>query len=338
MPGDVRVADDSRHSLSLAPMPVKPPGSAAPAGVSVIIACHTEARWDSLRRAIESVAAQQPPAAALIVAVDNNPALGDRLRQSSPAALVVDNRERQGASSTRNAGAAAASTPFLAFLDDDATARANWLNELLEPFGDGAVVGTGGAVEAAWDTARPAWFPQEFAWVVGASYTGLPETTGPVRNVWSENMAVRREAFEAVGGFRSEFGKVGHTSRPEDTDLCIRMSANVTGGHWIYAPAAIVDHEVPAERATIRYFLKRSFWEGRGKVEMTRHLGEERDLSSENDWLRRTVPRGVLHHLRTAAARRSPSEAARAGALVAGTLAAGLGAASGLAPGLRRPG
>ena len=61
-------------------------------------------------------------------------------------------------------------------------------------------------------------------------------------------MAVRRAVFEKVGGFRVDFGKVGDVSRPEDTDLCIRMSTE-TGGRWIFVPEAVVDHDVEAERA-----------------------------------------------------------------------------------------
>ena len=300
----------------------------------MIIACYTEDRWASLVRAIDSVERQEPRAEATIVAVDNNPGLAERLRSSRPAAVVVENHMGQGASNARNAGAAAALTPYLAFLDDDARARDGWLSALLAPLAEDGVVGVGGAVAAAWQTDRPRWFPDEFAWVVGASYRGLPEATSPVRNVWSENMAVKRDAFDAVGGFRSDFGKVGHTSRPEDTDLCIRMSAASAGGRWMYVPSAVVDHEVPADRATLRFFLRRSYWEGLGKIEMTYHLGDQQDLSSENDWLRHTVPRGLIRHLRAAVTRASADDAARAAALAGGTFAAAIGAGAGM---LRRP-
>jgi cellulose synthase/poly-beta-1,6-N-acetylglucosamine synthase-like glycosyltransferase len=301
---------------------------------SVIIAAHTEERWGTLMRAIESAQAQRPPAEQIIVAIDNNPALTERLRGLERPLAVVENRLARGASNTRNAGAAAARTPFLVFLDDDACARADWMAPLLEPFADELVVGTGGFVAPLWRTARPRWFPDEFAWVVGASYAGLPATTAPVRNVWSENMAVRADAFRAVGGFRAGFGKVGNMSRPEDTDLCIRMSAARPGAHWVYVPAAVVDHEVPAERATFRFFLVRSFWEGRGKIEMSRNLGDAQDLTSESRWLRDAVAGGAARRLRSAAARASGTDLAQAGALLAGTLAAGLGAAASLA---RRP-
>jgi GT2 family glycosyltransferase len=291
-------------------------------GVSVVLACHTEDRWDSLLRAIASATAQEPAPAAVIVAVDHNPALAQRLRAAAPELTVVDNLgERGGASATRNAGAAVATTPYLAFLDDDAVAHPGWLAALIAPLrADAAVVGTGGAVEPIWQAGRPDWFPDEFGWVIGVTYTGMPVETAPIRNVWSENMAVRRADFHAVGGFREDFGKVGATSRPEDTDLCIRMGAQRPDGHWLYVPAALVGHEVPGNRSTFRFFVRRSFWEGRGKVELARNLRGTPALGSERDYLRKTIPLGIVRHLRG-------GFPARAASVCAGTVAASAGAA-----------
>ena len=105
-------------------------------------------------------------------------------------------------------------------------------------------------------------------------------------------MAVRRDAFEAVGGFQPEFAKVGERSRPEDTDLCLRMS-RADGGRWIYVPGAVVDHLVPRERATIRYLITRCYDEGRGKVCIGRRHRGAVDLGPEWVYLRRTLPRAI---------------------------------------------
>jgi glucosyl-dolichyl phosphate glucuronosyltransferase len=287
---------------------------------SVVIACHTEERWSSLLRAISSVLAQDPAPAQVIIAVDHNPDLCERLRAESVPIALVDHRGIPGASATRNAGVASARSALIAFVDDDVRARPGWLANLLEPFGDPRVVGSGGLTLPAWQGSRPRWFPGEFGWVVGASYLGLPADTAPVRNVWSENMAVRREAFERVGGFRSGFGKLGHSSRPEDTDLCIRVGSSSPGSQWLYVPAAVVEHEVPHERATLSFFLRRCYSEGAGKVEMSRHLGEQRDLGAERSYLLRTLPRAAARALREAAF-------SRVFAIVAGTAAAAAGAA-----------
>ena len=287
---------------------------------SVVIACHTEERFGTLLSAIESARTQTPPPGQVIVAVDHNEALSTRLRADLENVEIVDHRGDPGASGTRNAGAALAHAPLLVFLDDDVQARAGWMAELLAPFDDRTVIGTGGMTKPAWQGPRPAWFPDEFGWVVGASHAGLPTSEAPVRNVWSENMAVRRDAFETVGGFRRGFGKLGRTSRPEDTDLCIRVGASSPGDRWLYVPTAIVDHEVPRERATFAFFLRRCYWEGAGKVELSAHLGADRDLDDERSYLLRTLPLAIVRDLGTLNWR-------RALAIIAGAGMAGLGAA-----------
>jgi glucosyl-dolichyl phosphate glucuronosyltransferase len=286
---------------------------------SVVIACHTEERLPSLMRAIVSAQKQTPSPSQIIVAVDHNERLCTVLRELSDID-VVDHRGDPGASGTRNAGAALALAPLLVFLDDDVEARPDWLRELLSPFADASVVGSGGMTRPAWQGPRPDWFPDEFGWVIGASHTGLPTTLARVRNVWSENMAVRREAFERVDGFRQGFGKLGLTSRPEDTDLCIRVGVSAPSSHWVYVPTAVVDHEVPPERATLAFFLRRCYWEGAGKIELSAHLGDERDLGDERSYLLRTLPLGILRDLRT-------GKVTRALAIVAGAGAAAVGAA-----------
>jgi glucosyl-dolichyl phosphate glucuronosyltransferase len=297
----------------------------SPAGdtlaASVIIACHTEKRFGQLLQAIGSALDQVPAPLEVIVAVDHNEKLCARLRAEAPGVAVVDHRGEPGASGARNAGAARARGSVLVFLDDDTRAHPGWLAGLLAPFADAGVVGTGGRTLAAWQRARPGWFPDEFGWVVGASYTGLPVTAAPVRNVWSENMAVRRAAFEAVGGFRAGFGKVGNVSRPEDTDLCIRVGAG--GDRWMYVPGAVVDHAVPAGRSTFRFFVRRCYWEGAGKAELAGHLGEDRDLGDERAYLTRTLPRAVLRDL-------ARGRIGRAAAIVAGVSAAAAGGTTAL--------
>ena len=304
---------------------------------SVVIAAHADERWSSLVRAVQSVRTQRPQPAEVIVAVDHNEALFARVRDALPYVTAVENDDMPGASGARNAGVARASTQYVAFLDDDAHAQTGWLATLLEPFEDPDVVGSGGRVDPEWATSAPGWFPSEFAWVVGASYTGLPVERARVRNVWSGNMAVRRDVFEAVGGFVVGFGKLGHASRPEDTDLCIRMSASAPRRHWVYLPDARVYHMVPASRSTFGFFLRRSFSEGGGKVEMSQRLPSDDNLGSERDYLRQTVPRGIVRSLKASIAQREPALAVHGAAMVAGTAAAAAGAAVALARGLRRP-
>lgn len=297
---------------------------------TIVIATYDPQRWSFLAAQVESLFSGPDRPRRLIVCVDHNEELYERIRLKWPQITVLMNRGQPGASDTRNTGAEYADTPFIVFLDDDIRVHEGWLVRLLAPFADPAVVGTGGAVVAGWQSGRPSWFPEEFDWVVGASYRGMPTVRSEIRNVWSENMAVRADVFRGVGGFRPDFGKVGQRNSPEDTDLCIRMAASVVGGVWIYAPEAVAEHHVPSSRASFSFFLRRNYNEGRGKVEMARLLGRREKLQDERDYLLRALPAGIFAGLWTAVRYGNLSGLLKAGAIITGTLAAGIGAARGM--------
>jgi glycosyltransferase involved in cell wall biosynthesis len=260
---------------------------------SVVIAAFSSDRWDYLRDAVASVAAQTRPALETIVVIDHNPDLLARARRELPGTVVIPNAGARGASGARNTGVARCRGDIVVFLDDDAHATPDWLDRLLAHFTRPDVVGVGGRVDPLWATARPRWFPGEFGWTIGASYAGMPEATAPVRNVWSNNMAVRKQAFDAAGGFREDFGKVGTASRPEDTDLCLRVA-----GTWLYEPASAVGHWVPRRRASFRYFLRRCFDEGLGKAGLAALNGAGASTARERSYLVRILPKAISRGLR----------------------------------------
>jgi len=292
--------------------------------VSVVIAAYSDDRWTQLSEAVASVAAQTRPAFETIVVVDHNPDLLSRARRELTDAVIIANVGVRGASAARNTGVALSRGEIVAFLDDDACATPDWLETLIAGFADPTVAGVGGRVDPLWATARPRWFPREFDWTVGASYSGMPETTAPVRNVWANNMALRRAAFDAAGGFREDFGKLGASSRPEDTELCMR----VTSGSWLYEPTSAVGHWVPAQRATIRFFLRRCFAEGQGKAEIAAMDGAAKSTSTERSYTVRVLPSAVGRGLREAMAG-DRSGALRSAAIVGGFGMAAVGFALG---------
>jgi glucosyl-dolichyl phosphate glucuronosyltransferase len=297
--------------------------SPADLNISVVIACHSLDRLDSIDAALTSVRKQSLEPRRVVLAVDNNPALAEHLAQHFDWVTVVPNLAGRGAGATRNAGVAAVDTEFTAFLDDDEIADPDWLGQLVRPFEDPGVVGTGGKYAPFWENGKPAWFPDDFAWVVGGAYEGMPTTTSVVRNVWSGNMAVRTAVFRSVGGFRADFGKRDTVSEPEDTDLCIRMAAG--GGRWMYVPSAVILHDVPQDRATSRFFLARCYSEGRGKAAMRDRLGSDSAIDVERDYAWRSARKALG---KIASAR--PQQVRQGGMALAGLACAAAGFASGV--------
>jgi glycosyltransferase involved in cell wall biosynthesis len=304
--------------------------------VSVVIAAYADERWNQLCDAVESVRSQTAPALETVVVVDHNPALLARARDEFADCTVVANTGSRGASGARNTGVASwCHGDIVAFLDDDARSSAHWLAALLRNFTREDIVGVGGRIDPLWDVPRPRWFPVEFGWAVGFSYRGMPEEEAqPVRNVWAGNMAIRYSAFEAIGGFREDFGKIGNVARPEDTDLCLRAAGH--RGIWLYEPTADVGHWIPRQRTTLRYFTRRCFHEGKGKAALAALDGTRESTVTERSYTRRILPHGVLLGLRDAA-RGDGWGAARAAAIALGFATTAAGFAAGSMTGIRWP-
>lgn len=141
---------------------------------------------------------------------------------------VVDNRGRGVADAdvlvadavhtsyyARNAGARRGSAPWLLFLDADVHAPADLLDRLFaqEPRGRTAVL-AGAIVDEPAGPGAP----------VALRYAELKQSMAQdLHGRWgfaeTANCAVRREAFEAVGGFREDVRSGG------DADLCWRLAA-----------------------------------------------------------------------------------------------------------------
>jgi len=160
-------------------------------------------------------------------------------------------QRNMGLSYARNAGAAAATGAVFAYTDSDCMADPDWLFYLIGTLTSGDYAGVGG----------PNISPPAVDWVQ-ASVAAAPG--GPQHVLLSDvvaehipgcNMAFHRWAFEAIGGFDTEYRKAG-----DDVDFCWRLQ---TSGQVIaFSPAAIVWHY---RRFTLKAFRKQQ--EGYGEAE-----------------------------------------------------------------------
>lgn len=294
---------------------------------AAVVCCYTMRRWSDIVASVDSLLAQQTPLDEVIVVVDHNDELFDRCSRQWPrGVLVVANDGRQGLADGRNAGLRATDCEVVLFLDDDAVAGSDWSERLVECYGDDRVVGAGGHIEPYWATgSAPSWWPRAFDWVVGCSYTGMPTSRTPVRNVIGANMSVRRDAALEIGGFNPDMGRVG--TRPlggEETELYIRIAQARPGTVVLYEPRATVRHHVTPERATWAYFRSRCYAEGLTKAALSRNTTSSEALSSETTYVSRVLPREFVRGLFSGDPRRGL-------AVVGGLTFTGLGYARGLA-------
>lgn len=286
---------------------------------STVICAYTLDRWPEIVRAVESVQHQDRAAFEIALVVDHNPQLLARARETFEGVVVVENMHPQGLSGARNTGVEATEGDVVAFLDDDAAADPGWLRWLADTYRDPDVLGVGGYIVPAWATARPRWWPDEFDWVIGCSYRGLPRRRSEVRNPIGANMSFRRDVLQKAGRFTSGIGRIG--TRPlgaEETELSIRARRAFPRGRVVYEPRARVSHLVPAARATPGYFLRRCYAEGLSKAAVSDLVGSEHALASERSYAVRTLGRGVLRNLGDMVRHRDPGAAARAAWIVAG--------------------
>ncbi len=295
-------------------------------GVSVVICAYTEERLAWLVEAVESVTRQTRPARETIVVIDHNPGLFKLMSERFPEHTVVENSYERGLSGGRNTGLALAKGEVVAFMDDDAEAAPDWLANLSDAYVAPSVLAVGGAIIPVWQGGRPRWFPDEFNWVVGCTFRGLPETTAPVRNLIGCNMSFRRSVFDTVGGFQIDMGRIGTLPVGcEETELCIRTTNRWKDALILYEPNARMYHKVRAERGTWRYYRERCFAEGVSKAQLSHIVGAGSALSHERRYVRRTLPLGVARGLGDALLRLDPSGFARAGAIAAGVAFTGAG-------------
>jgi glycosyltransferase involved in cell wall biosynthesis len=270
--------------------------------ISVVVCAYTMDRCDQLVAVVESVVPQLTVEFdEIIVVIDHNTELERAIAERLPARVrITSNTSTRGLSGARNSGVALARNDVVAFIDDDAVSRASSVAAVRQRFSDHAVQAVGGAVHPVWEGGRPpSWFPSAFGWVVGCDYDGLPDDGGDIRNPIGAAMAVRKSSLERVGGFSAELGRVGTLPAGcEETLMGIGLRSEFPEAKIIRETGFAVDHFVPRSRQTRRYFLNRCLHEGRSKAILSSLVGNGPSLSTEKNYVVRTLTASLLTGLR----------------------------------------
>lgn len=232
--------------------------------LSVIICTYN--RVQTLPECLEKLAVQHfPPERYEIIVVDNRstdatPEVVRKFFQSHPELrfrYVVETN--QGLSFARNRGIREAAGDVVVFIDDDAFARADFLEELAGFFNrypDAAACG--GRIYPRFESKRPEWMSSFLIPLTSSLDRGDRLRLFPARKFpIGANMAVRRDRFDRYGDFNVRLGRSGNRLEgAEEKDLFYRLQQK--GEKIYYLPSAIVEHFVPDRRLTFDFFKRQS--------------------------------------------------------------------------------
>jgi glycosyltransferase involved in cell wall biosynthesis len=223
-----------------------------------------------------------PDCSAEIVIVDNNstdatPDIVARAQQSSPIPIKSVRETRQGKSFALNRGLEVATGDIIALTDDDVWPAKDWLARIVANFRQRELTFVFGKVLPRWSVPPPpellipraqdVWGPLAIVDYGDTPSAYTPGRTGQ-RLPIGANLAFRRSTIEAIGGWRTDLGKVNNTLiSGEDHEIFTRLRrAGRYAGY--YDPKLEVRHFVPADRLTRKYFRRWFFWHGKTQALM----------------------------------------------------------------------
>jgi glycosyltransferase involved in cell wall biosynthesis len=240
--------------------------------VSVVLCTYDVALFDDFYDAADSVLDQTHSPVELVVVVDGTPDLAELVREeygNHENVRIHLNDENRGLLESRNTGAQVASGDVVAFIDDDARADPDWIEELVAIYEHEDALAVGGKITPEWVAGKPTFLPAEFYWLVGVTHRGFADGPGVVRNTSGSNISFRREVFRNLGGFDPAIGgrKGDANLQGGETELCARLERDYGTGVY-YTPAARVAHKVFDYRTQPRWLTDRAFWQGYSKRAM----------------------------------------------------------------------
>ena len=185
--------------------------------------------------------------------------------------LVVETK--QGLSHARNRGWREAKGEYIAYIDDDAKARPDWCERILQAFKTVTpnTVCVGGPILAWYETAPPEWFPEDlesFDWGDSPGFLQPPQSRF---GFCGSNMIFPKNILQEYGGFSVDYGMVGEKmGLAEESHLFFRLYKD----HYLfwYDPEMIVEHWVPAVKFNIIHILKRAFMNGVAQAKMEEQI------------------------------------------------------------------
>jgi len=203
---------------------------------------------------------------------DNTAEVFAQWRAAHPkGAFTYLTESKQGASFARNTGAAKANGDWLCFMDDDAVATTNYVENIIKHIKEKpAAFGFGGRIIPKYVPAEPKWMSYYVSSLVGNfDYAPTACAFAPGKYPLESNMIVKKDIYEQIGGFNTNLPGVVGTLRigGEGKELFYKILAL---GHTIYYdPSICVYHVVEVKKLTSEYMYRVASGIGRGEKTRT---------------------------------------------------------------------
>lgn len=250
--------------------------------VTVCICSHNRPQY--LQDCLAGLRRQSVPPDRFDILVVDSASTGDAPARMAALVAELPNARllrvaQPGVSFARNAGAAAASGSYIAYIDDDAIAAADWMRNILVAIDASADPPAliGGRILPRWEAPLPAWWPSELRGTLSIiEYEGQGEFRSPAlppgMEPYGANMIVHRPSLMEIGGFGRHSGRVGKALlSDEEVQLAWRLQA--AGRSVRYDSRIVVEHQIQAQRLTPTWLLSRLYWQGVSTVLTRRLLG-----------------------------------------------------------------
>jgi len=181
---------------------------------------------------------------------------GERLTMRTPkrnrgVLITFIDKEKAGPAAARNMGVMESQGEYVAFVDDDCCPTPGWLRAFSALFNENSVCLVGGKTLNGLPHNDYATASQRLIDYLFAYY----QRKGDGLFFTSNNIALKREMFQEIGGFSELFT----LAAAEDRDLCDRWM--FCGQPMIFSPKAVVHHY---HTLNLRRFILQHFNYGRG--------------------------------------------------------------------------
>lgn len=158
----------------------------------------------------------------------------------------IKNSVRLGSAESRNLGLKHVNHPYILFLDDDVQLPEGFFDKLLAIIESEQFDCFGGMYYPWYPQGKPVWLPADFGKKIPLLAQAGPIDVHEHGFLSAGIMCVKREAIEAVGGFRADLGMTNSIGYGEEDDLQIRLQAagyrlGFVPDWWLYH--AVLDHK-----------------------------------------------------------------------------------------------